>query len=901
MNLRVGEKIGKFELLHSIGEGGMGEVWVGRLRSLGGFESYVAIKVIHGRFAQDKRFRDMFLDEARVSAMITHPNVVSTQDLGVEGQMLYQVMEYVDGDSLASLQADMEERHERMPLPVALRIAAEVCSGLHAAHELCLPDGRPANLVHRDVSPQNILLGANGSVKLIDFGVALMEDRLAQDSQGSLKGKLRYMPQEQASGEKVDRRADIYAIGAVLYEMISGRLPFDDRTEALYFRSLIQGDPPIPLPDDVPDEVRAIVSKAMSVDRNQRYATAEQMAEELFALLRKRPANTASFVEIHLSAPSRRRREVVRSSAKSGQFSAAAAMSSSASGDSSPTALTAQAPEPDTTLEPRAIPPSHPNLRQNVVLSGSTSAQADAFGDTVPPPPAEPTSENPQLTADLPEVPSLSLELGPRGSAPKSAPTGKAAPVKSPQVAPVMAQSSLPARAPATPQELAQPTSRTTTLLEPTRRAGSPAVTGTHDRGTMLGDRPLVTDDEAAAKSKRAVRSALGTVFSLAVVLGAIVLALPTIAKRRVISLAAERGIELEIERVGIGLAGIELSEVHAKGEGLPLKTATMATVRIATSGKVTVNGLEATLDGPAADLPAALAKLGSGKSAFELDVTDGRLTWDAPFGKDTSMEARDLRFAFTREEASDDVSNVTAYVPEVSVTTARGKAGPFTLNVDESEGRKRARLVLAPRTSEGPNVFVIFGGAASPTHVTVRVPKAKLSSLHVPPAYLGLAAGDDPEIDLLTNVVIEPEGRLKGDGKGTVYGLALAGSRTKTPLDVEFSLLADPKKPIEISKGVASYGPITADFGGVVAREPVAGEIRFASSPLPCSYFAGAEAKKRLGAVGAVALELFGKAVRVTGTVNVRGTYTFALANLQAAKLKFDVRDTCGVVLFPN
>jgi serine/threonine protein kinase len=242
--LRAGDKVGKYELLHPVGEGGMGEVWVGRLRSIGGFESYVAIKVIHGRFALDKRFRDMFLDEARVSAVISHPNVVATYDLAVEGEMLYQVLEYVDGDSLAGIQAAMEERQEKMPLPVALRIGADVCAGLHAAHELTFPDGRQANIVHRDVSPQNVLLGVNGAVKLIDFGVALMQDRLAQDSQGTLKGKLRYMPPEQARGEKVDRRADVYAVGAVLYEMISGRLPFDDRTEALYFRALIQGDPP---------------------------------------------------------------------------------------------------------------------------------------------------------------------------------------------------------------------------------------------------------------------------------------------------------------------------------------------------------------------------------------------------------------------------------------------------------------------------------------------------------------------------------------------------------------------------------------------------------------------------------------------------------------------------------
>ena len=142
---------------------------------------------------------------------------------------------------------------------------------------------------------------------------------------------------------------------------------------------------------------------------------------------------------------------------------------------------------------------------------------------------------------------------------------------------------------------------------------------------------------------------------------------------------------------------------------------------------------------------------------------------------------------------------------------------------------------------------------------------------------------------------------RMKGDVKATVFGISVAESRTKTPLDLELAVRADPKKPIEITKGVASYGPLTADFGGTIEREPIGGEIRFVSKALPCSYFAGAEAKKALGVAGPLALELFGKALRVTGVVNVRGSYTFSLEKLGEAKLRLDVRDTCGVTLFGN
>ena len=868
--LRAGDKVGKYELLHPVGEGGMGEVWVGRLRSIGGFESYVAIKVIHGRFALDKRFRDMFLDEARVSAVISHPNVVATYDLAVEGEMLYQVLEYVDGDSLAGIQAAMEERQEKMPLPVALRIGADVCAGLHAAHELTFPDGRQANIVHRDVSPQNVLLGVNGAVKLIDFGVALMQDRLAQDSQGTLKGKLRYMPPEQARGEKVDRRADVYAVGAVLYEMISGRLPFDDRTEALYFRSLIQGDPPAPMPDDVPADVREVVLRAMAPSASDRFATAAELGDALSDASRKKPANVANFVEIHLSPRAHERRKVVRSHATKVRDEPNLDADTSVS-------ATPGAQGTSSSTGPSAAQIAAPTERVVVTPASTgrmakTGTRTDVFGDTVPPP-AEPGS------VDMPEVPSLALDLDMgRPNAPVPAPAPRTA---------------LGAQPPSAPQP-----SKVTTMLEPAPRRVQ-AITGTHSRG-LEASRPELRD-AASEKSGRAVRNALGFVVGIAVLGVALVLALPTLAKKKVVRAAAERGIALEVGHVSVGLSGIELSEVSASGPGLPLKSATITSLRLLRDGKVKIQGVDAKLEGPAAELPAALAKVAAGKDEVELDVNDAKLSWGGLFGAGSALDARDVRFGFVRDEGDEEPHGVTAYSPEVTLTTVYGKAGPFTVNVDESDGKRRARVVFEAGKSEGPNAFVVLGGATAPTHYTVKIPKTKLSALHVPPAYLGLRAGEDPEVEVTGSVQVEPEGRMKGDVKATVFGISVAESRTKTPLDLELAVRADPKKPIEITKGVASYGPLTADFGGTIEREPIGGEIRFVSKSLPCSYFAGAEAKKALGVAGPLALELFGKALRVTGVVNVRGSYTFSLEKLGEAKLRLDVRDTCGVTLFGN
>ncbi len=891
--MHIGDKIGKYELLHPIGEGGMGEVWVGRLRSLGGFESYVAIKVIHGRFAREKRFRDMFLDEARVSAQISHPNVVSTQDVAVEGEMLYQVMEYVDGDSLAGLQAAMAEREERMPLPVALRIAYDVCAGMHAAHELRSPDGRPRGIVHRDVSPQNILLGANGAVKLIDFGVAFMQDRLAEDSQGSLKGKLRYMPQEQASGSKVDRRADIYALGAVLYEMVSGNLPFDDRTEAVYFRALIQGDAPAPLPPEIPEEVRDVVLKAMAVDREQRYATAEQMGDELAAILRKRPANIASFVEIHLSNHAQRRRSAIKQSAAEAggetvvpyapaterhamPFDATAARLASPAESAGRVVVSPIAPDLNRDIELSLAHPAPKSVELSTVdfLSDTDAARPGAglaHAGLAPPP------------APMPAVPSLDLDV----PAPARRPP-PAEPPPAPRPAPKPAELSL-ASIPS--PELDEPTrARTRGHARPAADApsGPRFVTGT------LGTLP----------ERRREPVKLGRVLAVVGVLVGIlvagVLALPSITKLRVKKAAAERGLELDIEEASVNSAGIDLRRVHATGAGLPLKTATAEHVHISFSGNLGIKGLTISMVGAAQELPAALDKLGSaGPGAYELDVTDVALEWREPFGKDTVLEAKEAKFAMAHDEGATEVRGVRAYAPELTLRGPRGKAGPFTLNIDESEARRRIRLVFEPRKLDGPNLFLIHGGQTATTHLTARVPRTKLSALHVPAAYLGLPAGEDPLLELNMGLAFEPDGRVRGEGKGMVGGLAIAGNRARTPLEVDFSLVGDAGKPVEISRGVATYGPITADFGGRFTRDPVRGELRFTTKALPCSGFVSAEARKSLGAVGGLAADLFQQVVPVTGAVNIKGTFSFEPLMLESAKLKFDVRDTCGIALF--
>lgn len=173
------------------------------------------------------------------------------------------------------------------------------------------------------------------------------------------------------------------------------------------------------------------------------------------------------------------------------------------------------------------------------------------------------------------------------------------------------------------------------------------------------------------------------------------------------------------------------------------------------------------------------------------------------------------------------------------------GQGGTVHVNIDESEARRRARLVFEPGKLEGPNVFLILGGTTATTHVNARIPRTTLSALRVPAPFVGLPAGVDPTLEVNAGVSFEPDGRVRGEGKAMVAGLALAGNRAKTPLELDFSLVGNSGKPVEIRlAGGGDDGPITGTFGGQFTRDPVRGELRFASRALPCRSFVAAEAR---------------------------------------------------------
>ena len=280
--LAPGTKLDRYELVCPIGEGGMAIVWIARQAGKFGFQKLVAVKTILPRFAADPRFQRMFIDEARIASRIDHVNVALILDVGEKDDIAYLVMEYVEGESLQRMQRAAQKKGMRIPPGVLLRVMADVCAGLHAAHELCDERGQPRGVIHRDVSPQNVLVSTKGVAKLIDFGIAKARDRLSGDTTtDQVKGKLRYMAPEQAVGQPMDRRADVWAVGAVLYHLLAGRPPFDGEHDVAVLAALSSGRPPAPLPPGIHPSITSVVMRALTPAPDGRFDTAASMQQAL--------------------------------------------------------------------------------------------------------------------------------------------------------------------------------------------------------------------------------------------------------------------------------------------------------------------------------------------------------------------------------------------------------------------------------------------------------------------------------------------------------------------------------------------------------------------------------------------------------------------------------------------
>jgi len=306
----LGKRFGRYDLLAHLASGGMAEIFLARMSGSAGFQKLVVIKRLPDRLTHDQEYVEMFLDEARINARLSHVNVVQVIELGQVDGRYFMAMEYVPGLSVSQIGRKCTERFGDVPQAVACGIVAQAAVGLHYAHECVDPDsGKPLGVIHRDVSPQNLILTFQGNVKVVDFGIARAEGRQARTMTGKVKGKAAYLSPEQCQGLPMDRRTDIFALGIVLYELCTARRLFKRATPAQTFDAIVLEPviPPRRLNPKIEPDIEAVILRALEKKPRDRFPTAAAMHEALAEAMRRSgmmgaPADLERFMEATFKA-----------------------------------------------------------------------------------------------------------------------------------------------------------------------------------------------------------------------------------------------------------------------------------------------------------------------------------------------------------------------------------------------------------------------------------------------------------------------------------------------------------------------------------------------------------------------------------------------------------------------
>jgi len=376
------EMLGRYRLCFELAAGGMATVYLARVAGPGGFDKLVALKRIHPHLANEEEFVEMFLDEARIAARLNHPNVCNVFDFGEADGTYFITMEYLFGETVARLSRTIANEpavftNARVPAYIA-KIVADACEGLHAAHELKADDGTPLGLVHRDISPQNLSIAYDGSVKVMDFGIAHAAGRLHRTETGQIKGKYAYMAPERLHDKPMDRRSDIWSLGVVLWEMLTGRRLFRCATEPETILAVTTGEFPTPsrFRRDISSELDRIVMKALERDPDKRFQTARDLGRDLakFNSSQSEPAlmaDLAEWMDVLFRDDKQKREQVVELARQAGAGPVPKIPASLATdGEDSDAALASDAPpRPHGLMRPR-LPPWLSDPRAQWALLG---------------------------------------------------------------------------------------------------------------------------------------------------------------------------------------------------------------------------------------------------------------------------------------------------------------------------------------------------------------------------------------------------------------------------------------------------------------------------------------------------------------------------------------------------
>ena len=326
----IPERVGRYEILLPIASGGMATVYLARARGAGGFERDVALKLTHAHLKETTEFASDLLDEAMLAVRIKHPNVVPILDVDDDPLGLFLVMEYIEGDTLAGLRRKGAAQHQPLPRNVAMRVLLDALAGLHAAHEIKDDAGTALDLVHRDFSPQNILVGLDGVAKLTDFGIAKASSRLSETRTGLVKGKISYMAPEQARSQTLDRRCDVWAAGVIAWELLSERRLYATDNDVGTLLKVVSEEPPLlrTIAPDLSPDIEAAVKHALTIDLSRRVPSAQAFSRELSAACQAAglvadheqvAAHLSTLVGARLRERRRRAAEIVRLRSKLGR------------------------------------------------------------------------------------------------------------------------------------------------------------------------------------------------------------------------------------------------------------------------------------------------------------------------------------------------------------------------------------------------------------------------------------------------------------------------------------------------------------------------------------------------------------------------------------------------------
>ena len=816
----------RYAIFDEIASGGMATVYVAaRLGQVSGGRVF-AIKKLFEQFAKQPEFVAMFLDEARLAARIRHPNVIVTYQVLKIPDSLAIVMELVIGVSMVQLLQRCRDRGERMPTPIVGALVVGALRGLHAAHEASDEMGHPFGLVHRDVSPHNILVGKDGRTRVIDFGIAKAVGRLQNTEVGVTKGKFAYMSPEQIRGAAIDRRTDIYAAGVVLWEALVGRRLFQASSDAELLAKRAGTGVPVHGPSlihaTVPVLVDAVVLRALAQDAAARFATAEEMAcavedalgvaspEEIALWVDRLAHDKLAELEAKVAA--------VERAYESGELDVAPLAAPPTPGPR--LSLLFEAPDLDApTRSPTQFALGGPHPGSAPPPAPIQGARSD-FPPVMPPQGGVAPATRPSFLAPVPDLPipdRLRLDVPLAEPARTVRPAASA--VRTSSMPPAAPPPSRPRVEPLTLAALPSGRSRMAT-----ERPGALPAAPSSDASLPVA-RPL-----ASARSRLwiplepgPVRTALIVVASVLVVAFIAKLEGPSLLRAVAVHVAERHGITLAVDSVSLGGTdgGVTLHGTSLRllgGDELTLRSADVlvTTDWLGTPEKLVVGPSNISVRGDVSSLLRRVERWATTSgSPVAVECASAHLVWPNAIAPHVGFEADGVSFVAT---AGDDAS-LHLDATTLTVGVASTSLGPYRLHLDAAAAETKLVVTLDPTKPGGPPSVTLLARPTLGQLFSVNIPPEKLAQVGVPASLLGL--GPDPVAD----VVLEGQVFPMGDTMSAHFKIALldarmpslAGPSDATDIRVEGEMGGSVAKPITVDKGTLQIGSVKTRVRGTV------------------------------------------------------------------------------------